>query len=67
MRKPFAETSLGGKGVVVVDRMIIACETSKKVELLVSNGPRLTDDSFHVVRFQLPLDEARHKGNDEGR
>ena len=44
MRKPFAETSLGGKGVVVVDRMIIACETSKKVELLVSNGPRLTDE-----------------------
>ena len=30
MRKPFAETSLGGKGVVVVDRMIIACDTVER-------------------------------------
>jgi hypothetical protein len=35
MRKPFAEASLGGKGIVVVDRVIIACEAGEEAELLI--------------------------------
>jgi hypothetical protein len=42
MRKPLTETGLGSKGVVVMDRVIIAGEAREQAKLLISNGAPLS-------------------------
>ena len=46
MRQPFPEPRLGGIGIVVMDRMVVAGNIGKGPKVIVSNSPGFTDEGL---------------------